>query len=173
MGFRVLWLDQTENIDYAGQSLLNNFHRSVVSLKNDIYGIGGKAGTELRMVVPYGFSLFGNLFISLLSSKFKVIQTETVTYFAAGSFFDALDVSRKSQKLLLSSIEYSIGAKWGTSLGKRSYIDFHIGFEQQYFFKFNQNDLLIAPAFPSGVVIELLGGNLGIHGLVAGGSLYF
>lgn len=171
MGVRLAWIKQREDITYTGALAgLNAFTEDTVNLLNRMRGAGLRLGSDLRMILKWGFEFYGSIFYSLLSSNVQVNDEE---FLNIQGFAPADDIAKNRLRLMNTAIEMSAGLKWGTYVYKKAYLSIHVGFEQQNYMDFNQLRLLIVALTPRGISSNGNYGSFGMHGLVTGAKLFF
>lgn len=164
-GFRAAWIDQDQKMVFRGRTNLNNPALTVVNLQNHFQGAGLRTGVELRMVLKQGWEFYATTFGSLLYGTFDLAQAQQFFVLDQPTFNDT---SPNTLQLMVHAFELGAGLKWGSYFWRqRCYLSLKVGYEQQNWMNFNHANVLPVISVQSNY------GDLGMHGLVAGGKLFF
>jgi hypothetical protein len=80
MGLRTAWLRQKFNVTYTGTNIfgLTGAMSDKIQMKNRFWGIGLLGGLDTQWGLGAGFSIYGDLGLSMLRGHFRINQDETV-----------------------------------------------------------------------------------------------
>lgn len=184
IGMQISWVDQKQEMIVNGFNPNDNPPTPIteaISTKNRFKGIGIKAGSDLRMILGYGFEIFGDFFLTLYASTFKLRVHDVQITGTAPAGSNAL--ANYKEKLPCTELEMNIGLKWGTYFYNQAYLSLFTGYEMRNVINFNQlKELVLIPQISGGGAplagfpfarIHRQSGDLLLHGLTVGGKLFF
>jgi hypothetical protein len=171
LGARTAWINQEYKIEYENAPIgLNQTLNDTVKMKCDYWGLGPRAGVDLRWWVTNTLNIFGAASINLLYGEFRIKQREEAEIQPLGTtepplhFNDSYHIARPITDL-------AIGFGWDNMFfDDRLHIGVKVGWEQHIFF--DQNQFI---RFVSSSTNSLLSnrGDLALEGLTASLRLDF
>ncbi len=173
IGLRTVWLNQNYTINYAdlfdksAEQVLDEYNTNI---KNDFWGLGilGSLGSEWN--IKGGFSLFGDIALSLLYGFFDTDYSESfITPLGSGGVV----VSETNNFHMGTAIaDLQIGLRWVSSCIKdRVRLVLQAGWEQHLFFSQNQMMHFVDGQSWGNFVQNQ--GDITFQGWSAGAHLYF
>lgn len=160
IGLRNGWIYQKYNVsffEYGFPTIPDELNRiTKVRMRNNYWGIGAKLGMNSDWVLGEGFSIFGNLALSILDGFFKLTyklddvtlnqQAYTTLIFPPNIEATVIELPQKGTYSNKNHIhrnvaiaELSLGLKWEKQLmDDRACLSLWGGFEQNIFFEQNQ-----------------------------------
>ncbi len=170
------WIDQKLNIDSSGGVSTGGAALTVlddaIRMKNDFWGIGPKIGLDTDWCIGCGFSIFGNIDLSLLYGRFDIDQTESILFENLTPATTYLDLKNDKFWLSRASLDIILGVKWEYWFCCDSYyLSIDAGWENLFFFGQNQLKRFVDDSNP-GINVPT-SGDLSIQGLTLRASFGF
>lgn len=138
-GLRNAWVNQTYRQRYNGL-----FDSTTGILRNEekckFWGIGLRGGLNNQWGMGHGFSLYGDLAVSLLFGRFHIDENQDFEATDGGTSFTALDWKNKFTACRAVT-DLAAGVRWAQYFSRdRFYLRLQAGWEQHLFFSQNQFD---------------------------------
>lgn len=175
VGLRYARINQRFNINAnGGQSLgpIAFVLDDAITMQNNFWGVGPKAGINTTWGSWCGFSIFGAMDLALLYGKFNLTQKETIAFSDDVPATTFLDIKCNRFHLTRANLGLILGLQWHRRGRDGRYdICLSAGWEHQYLF--GQNQLMRFSDDINPGVNTAVQGDLSTQGLTVAASFSF
>jgi hypothetical protein len=138
VGLRYARIDQKLDVDYKGGETLGATRKWEIDLKNNFWGLGLRTGLNSQWGFGGGWSIYGDIGISLLYGVFHIDNDQEDEPVLSGLGTDVIDVGN-SWRTTKAVTDLALGLRWDHLFdGDRYAIGIQAGWEHHMFFEQNQ-----------------------------------